>query len=144
MFGRFAYLGQLGHLAMVTVPIGSVIAGLNVGALAHQLGSLFPAKWFPNTGINKARLFPGWEEGPPGYNLVDHVIQDALVLVGIYRFAAPPEKLLLHSHLTILPFTSHREYFNQGVSTLHSVAVEVVRHLHCGVGTYRQTHYRCS
>ncbi|KAJ9078178.1 hypothetical protein DSO57_1009591 [Entomophthora muscae] len=49
MFERFAYLGQLGHLAMVTVPIGLVIAGLNVGALAHQLGSLFPAKWVPDT-----------------------------------------------------------------------------------------------
>ncbi|KAJ9066038.1 hypothetical protein DSO57_1013484 [Entomophthora muscae] len=49
MFGRFAYLGQLGHLAMITVPIGSVIAGLNVRALAHQLGSLFPAKWVPDT-----------------------------------------------------------------------------------------------
>ncbi|KAJ9066404.1 hypothetical protein DSO57_1009651 [Entomophthora muscae] len=48
MFGRFAYLGQLGHLAMVTVPIGLVIARLNVGALAHQLGSLFPAKWVPD------------------------------------------------------------------------------------------------
>ncbi|KAJ9055867.1 hypothetical protein DSO57_1038867 [Entomophthora muscae] len=44
MFVRFAYLG---HLAMVMVPIGSIIACLNVGALAHQLGSLFPAKWVP-------------------------------------------------------------------------------------------------
>ncbi|KAJ9061764.1 hypothetical protein DSO57_1017344 [Entomophthora muscae] len=49
MFGRFAYLGQLGHLAMITVPIGLVIAGLNVGALAHQLGGLFPARWVPDT-----------------------------------------------------------------------------------------------
>ncbi|KAJ9060102.1 hypothetical protein DSO57_1034441 [Entomophthora muscae] len=49
MFGRFAYLGQLGHLAMVTVPIGLVIAGLNVGVLAHQLGGLFPARWVPDT-----------------------------------------------------------------------------------------------
>ncbi|KAJ9054189.1 hypothetical protein DSO57_1017328 [Entomophthora muscae] len=47
MFGRFTYLGHLRHLTMVTVPIGSVIAGLNVGALAHQLGSLFPAKRSP-------------------------------------------------------------------------------------------------
>ncbi|KAJ9076683.1 hypothetical protein DSO57_1023884 [Entomophthora muscae] len=38
MFRRFDYLGQLGHLAMVTVPIGLVITGLNVGGLAHQLG----------------------------------------------------------------------------------------------------------
>ncbi|KAJ9076722.1 hypothetical protein DSO57_1023468 [Entomophthora muscae] len=49
MFGRFAYLGHLGHLAIVTVPIGSVIAGFNLGALAHQLGNLFPAKWVPDT-----------------------------------------------------------------------------------------------
>ncbi|KAJ9085628.1 hypothetical protein DSO57_1012001 [Entomophthora muscae] len=49
MFGKFAYLGHLGHLAMVTVPIGLVIAGFNLGALAHQLGNLFPAKWVPDT-----------------------------------------------------------------------------------------------
>ncbi|KAJ9074036.1 hypothetical protein DSO57_1010337 [Entomophthora muscae] len=49
---RFAYLGHLGHLAMVTVPIGSVIAGLNLGALAHQLGNLFPAKWVPEIPIS--------------------------------------------------------------------------------------------
>ncbi|KAJ9089198.1 hypothetical protein DSO57_1015337 [Entomophthora muscae] len=46
--GRFAYLGHLGYLAMVTVPIGSAIAGLNLGALAHQLGGLFPSKWAPD------------------------------------------------------------------------------------------------
>ncbi|KAJ9077426.1 hypothetical protein DSO57_1016880 [Entomophthora muscae] len=46
MFGRFSYLGHLGHLAMVTVPIGLVIAGLNLGALIHQLGSLFPSNGF--------------------------------------------------------------------------------------------------
>ncbi|KAJ9082258.1 hypothetical protein DSO57_1006043 [Entomophthora muscae] len=46
--GRFAYLGHLDHLAMVTVPLGSVIAGLNLGALAHQIGDLFPVKWVPD------------------------------------------------------------------------------------------------
>ncbi|KAJ9088885.1 hypothetical protein DSO57_1018583 [Entomophthora muscae] len=45
MFRRFSYLGHLGHLTMVTVPISLVIAGLNLGALAYQLGNLFPAKW---------------------------------------------------------------------------------------------------
>ncbi|KAJ9057686.1 hypothetical protein DSO57_1020277, partial [Entomophthora muscae] len=49
MLRRFAYLGHLGHLAMITVPIGSVIAGLNLGALAHQIGNLFPVKWVPDT-----------------------------------------------------------------------------------------------
>ncbi|KAJ9089258.1 hypothetical protein DSO57_1014804 [Entomophthora muscae] len=60
-------------------------------------------------GIDKARLSLDGKKVPPGYNSVDHVIQDALVLAGIYRFAAPPEKLLLHSHLTSLPFTRRQE-----------------------------------
>ncbi|KAJ9055144.1 hypothetical protein DSO57_1007368 [Entomophthora muscae] len=44
--GRFAYLG---HLAMITVPVGSVIAGLNLGALVYQLENLFPIKWVPDS-----------------------------------------------------------------------------------------------
>ncbi|KAJ9064861.1 hypothetical protein DSO57_1025799, partial [Entomophthora muscae] len=51
MMGRFAYLGHLGHLAMITVPIGSVIAGLNLGTLVHQVGKLFPIKWIPDTSL---------------------------------------------------------------------------------------------
>ncbi|KAJ9081665.1 hypothetical protein DSO57_1012333 [Entomophthora muscae] len=50
MMGRFAFLGNFSHLAMVTLPIGLVIAGLNVGALAHQIGNLFPLKWVPDIG----------------------------------------------------------------------------------------------
>ncbi|KAJ9072061.1 hypothetical protein DSO57_1031072 [Entomophthora muscae] len=49
MTGIFAYLGHFRHLAMVTVPIGLVIAGLNIGVLAHQIGDLFPLKWVPDT-----------------------------------------------------------------------------------------------
>ncbi|KAJ9080507.1 hypothetical protein DSO57_1024213 [Entomophthora muscae] len=49
MMGSFAYLRHFGHLAMVTVPIGSVIAGLNLRALAHKIGDLFPIKWVPDT-----------------------------------------------------------------------------------------------
>ncbi|KAJ9089687.1 hypothetical protein DSO57_1010184 [Entomophthora muscae] len=49
LMGRFAYLGHLGYLTMATVPIGSAIAGLNLGALAHQLGGLFPSKWVPDS-----------------------------------------------------------------------------------------------
>ncbi|KAJ9067174.1 hypothetical protein DSO57_1002238 [Entomophthora muscae] len=44
MMERIAYLRHFGHLAMVTVPIGSVITGLNLGALAHKIGDLFPLK----------------------------------------------------------------------------------------------------
>ncbi|KAJ9054086.1 hypothetical protein DSO57_1018212 [Entomophthora muscae] len=56
--------------------------------------------------IDKARLALDRKKVPPGYNSVDHVIQEALVLAGIYGFVAPPEKLLLHSYLILLPFTS--------------------------------------
>ncbi|KAJ9084931.1 hypothetical protein DSO57_1019107 [Entomophthora muscae] len=48
LMGRFAYIGHLGHLAMVTVPIGSAITWFNLGALAHQIGGLFPLKWVPD------------------------------------------------------------------------------------------------
>ncbi|KAJ9057637.1 hypothetical protein DSO57_1020629 [Entomophthora muscae] len=59
MFGRFAYLGHLGYLAMVTIPIGLEITGLNVGALAHQLGSLFPVKWVPDTKLESFKKETG-------------------------------------------------------------------------------------
>ncbi|KAJ9089692.1 hypothetical protein DSO57_1010189 [Entomophthora muscae] len=34
---------------MVTFPIGLVIEGLNLGALAHQIRNLFSLKWIPDT-----------------------------------------------------------------------------------------------
>ncbi|KAJ9080788.1 hypothetical protein DSO57_1021193 [Entomophthora muscae] len=43
-------LGHFSHLAMIMVPIGSIIAGLNLGALAHQIGNLFLLKWVPDRG----------------------------------------------------------------------------------------------
>ncbi|KAJ9051706.1 hypothetical protein DSO57_1001972 [Entomophthora muscae] len=55
MMGQFAFLGHFGHLAMVVVPIGLVIAGLNLGALAHQIGNLFPLMWVPDTMKIKAK-----------------------------------------------------------------------------------------
>ncbi|KAJ9089283.1 hypothetical protein DSO57_1014621 [Entomophthora muscae] len=42
-------------------------------------------------GIDKARLSLDEKMVPLGYNLVDHVIWDALVLAGIYGSAALPE-----------------------------------------------------
>ncbi|KAJ9058754.1 hypothetical protein DSO57_1009092 [Entomophthora muscae] len=49
MMERFAYLSHSVHLAMVMVHIGSVIAVLNLGALAHKIGDMFPLKWVPDT-----------------------------------------------------------------------------------------------
>ncbi|KAJ9073487.1 hypothetical protein DSO57_1016018 [Entomophthora muscae] len=67
LMGRFTYLGHLGHLAMVTVPIGSAIAGLNLGALAHQLGNLFPAKWVPDTILGRPN-FRIWDQAGKAHN----------------------------------------------------------------------------
>ncbi|KAJ9059136.1 hypothetical protein DSO57_1005639 [Entomophthora muscae] len=61
LMGRFAYLGHLGHLAMVTVPIGSAIAGLNLGALAHQIGGLFPLKWVPDSLLSSQYHSHHWQ-----------------------------------------------------------------------------------
>ncbi|KAJ9072022.1 hypothetical protein DSO57_1031506 [Entomophthora muscae] len=56
MMRKFAYQDHFGHLAMVTVPIGLVIAGLNVGALAHQIGNLFHLKWVPDSNRPRTQL----------------------------------------------------------------------------------------
>ncbi|KAJ9064229.1 hypothetical protein DSO57_1032641 [Entomophthora muscae] len=42
-------------------------------------------------GIDKAQLALDRKKVPPGYDLVDHVIQDALVLAGIYGFCQGPD-----------------------------------------------------
>ncbi|KAJ9080254.1 hypothetical protein DSO57_1027014 [Entomophthora muscae] len=70
MLERFANLGHLGHLAMITVPIGSVIAGLNLGALAHQVGNLFPIKWVSDRTISQkgfqfSKIFPAARQRLP-------------------------------------------------------------------------------
>ncbi|KAJ9067586.1 hypothetical protein DSO57_1037552 [Entomophthora muscae] len=49
LMGRVAYLGHFGHLAMVRVPIGLVMAGLNLKTWAHKIGDLFPFKWVPDS-----------------------------------------------------------------------------------------------
>ncbi|KAJ9054379.1 hypothetical protein DSO57_1015382 [Entomophthora muscae] len=76
MMGRFSYLG---HLSMITVLIRSVIAGLNLGALVHQVGNLFPVKWFPDTDKDCQ---------PPGISFVGFCISSelpgGLLLLGLF------------------------------------------------------------
>ncbi|KAJ9082033.1 hypothetical protein DSO57_1008463 [Entomophthora muscae] len=67
LMGRFAYLGHLGHLAMVTVPIGSAIVGLNLGALAHQIGGLFPLKRVPDKSAHLYDWLGGKGFGEEGF-----------------------------------------------------------------------------
>ncbi|KAJ9055604.1 hypothetical protein DSO57_1002079 [Entomophthora muscae] len=109
MFGRFIYLGHLGHLAIITVPIGLLIAGLNLGALAHQLGNLFPAKWVPDISKDKgislaapiALLYLDLlEPSPVNHNIRsedsakdDDVVLHEVEIVGLHTFKKPPLSL---------------------------------------------------
>ncbi|KAJ9049183.1 hypothetical protein DSO57_1027302 [Entomophthora muscae] len=38
---------------MVTLPIGSMATVLNLGALVHKVGKLFPSKWIPENWLQK-------------------------------------------------------------------------------------------
>ncbi|KAJ9060942.1 hypothetical protein DSO57_1025574 [Entomophthora muscae] len=48
--------GHFSHLTMVTVHIGSVIAGHNLGVLAYKIGDLFPFKWVPDTCLRMYKV----------------------------------------------------------------------------------------
>ncbi|KAJ9083419.1 hypothetical protein DSO57_1034867 [Entomophthora muscae] len=65
---RFAYLGHLGHLAMIAVPIGSAIAGLNLEALAHQIGGLFPLKWVSDSPLVGTKTIASYPKTLPTYS----------------------------------------------------------------------------
>ncbi|KAJ9057591.1 hypothetical protein DSO57_1021136 [Entomophthora muscae] len=79
MLRRFSYLGHLGHLAMIRVPIGSVIAGLNLRALAHQIGNMFPVKWVPDNSpslCDDLLFFFGMSKGRPKDFKKEQVVQN--------------------------------------------------------------------
>ncbi|KAJ9052141.1 hypothetical protein DSO57_1037202 [Entomophthora muscae] len=48
---------------MVTGPIGFAVTGLNLGALAHKIGSLFPLKWVPDNLLGLKILIHIFEAG---------------------------------------------------------------------------------
>ncbi|KAJ9066405.1 hypothetical protein DSO57_1009652 [Entomophthora muscae] len=50
LLGRYQLLGELFHLGMVSLPVGSLVTGLNASAIIHRLGSLLPSGWVPDTG----------------------------------------------------------------------------------------------
>ncbi|KAJ9073474.1 hypothetical protein DSO57_1016185 [Entomophthora muscae] len=49
LLGRYQLIGELFHLGMVSVPVGSLVTGLNPFVIVHHLGGLLPSGWVPDT-----------------------------------------------------------------------------------------------
>ncbi|KAJ9079617.1 hypothetical protein DSO57_1033511 [Entomophthora muscae] len=84
MMGHFAFLGYFGHLAMVTVSIGLVIAGLNLGALAHKIGGSLTVKSFNGLALNQAMIRCYVCQQQPEYWYIQTLNTINLFLVPIY------------------------------------------------------------
>ncbi|KAJ9063034.1 hypothetical protein DSO57_1004326 [Entomophthora muscae] len=53
LLGRYQLFRELFHLGMVSLPVGSLVTGLNPYAIIHHLGRLPPSGWVPDTIIGK-------------------------------------------------------------------------------------------
>ncbi|KAJ9082052.1 hypothetical protein DSO57_1008185, partial [Entomophthora muscae] len=49
LLGRYRVFEELFHLGMVSLPVGSLVTGLNPSAIIHHLGRLLPSGWVPDT-----------------------------------------------------------------------------------------------
>ncbi|KAJ9053079.1 hypothetical protein DSO57_1027687 [Entomophthora muscae] len=49
LLGRYYLLGDIFHMGMVSVPIGTLVTGLNLSAVIHNLGGMFPSGWVSDT-----------------------------------------------------------------------------------------------
>ncbi|KAJ9062954.1 hypothetical protein DSO57_1005192 [Entomophthora muscae] len=48
LLGQYRLIGELFHMGMVSVPIGTLITGLNPSAAIHLLGGMFLRRWVPD------------------------------------------------------------------------------------------------
>ncbi|KAJ9065376.1 hypothetical protein DSO57_1020229 [Entomophthora muscae] len=48
LLGRCRLFGELFHLGMVSLPVGSLVTGLHPSAIIHHLGGLLPSGWVPD------------------------------------------------------------------------------------------------
>ncbi|KAJ9087894.1 hypothetical protein DSO57_1028646 [Entomophthora muscae] len=48
LLGRYQIFGELFHLGMVSLPVGSLVMGLNPSAIIHHLGRLITSGWVPD------------------------------------------------------------------------------------------------
>ncbi|KAJ9057953.1 hypothetical protein DSO57_1017785 [Entomophthora muscae] len=49
LLGRYRVFRELFHLGMVSLPVGSLVTGLNPSAIIHHLGRLLPSGWVPDS-----------------------------------------------------------------------------------------------
>ncbi|KAJ9049949.1 hypothetical protein DSO57_1019280 [Entomophthora muscae] len=49
LLGRYQIFEELFHLGMVSLPVVSLVTGLNPSAIIHHLGRLLPSEWVPDT-----------------------------------------------------------------------------------------------
>ncbi|KAJ9070820.1 hypothetical protein DSO57_1003285 [Entomophthora muscae] len=47
LLGRYCLLGELLNMRMISVPIGTLVTGLNPSAAIHLLGGMFSSRWVP-------------------------------------------------------------------------------------------------
>lgn len=45
LLGQCCLLRELFHMGMVSIPVGSLVTGLNPSAAIHLLGDMFPSRW---------------------------------------------------------------------------------------------------
>ncbi|KAJ9051786.1 hypothetical protein DSO57_1001544, partial [Entomophthora muscae] len=49
LLDRYCLVGELFHLDIASLPVGSLVNGLNPSAIIHHLGRLIPSGWVPDT-----------------------------------------------------------------------------------------------
>ncbi|KAJ9055785.1 hypothetical protein DSO57_1000643 [Entomophthora muscae] len=49
LLGWYCSFGEKFHLGMVSLPVSSLITGLNPSAIIHHLGRLLPSEWVPDS-----------------------------------------------------------------------------------------------
>ncbi|KAJ9076308.1 hypothetical protein DSO57_1027555 [Entomophthora muscae] len=53
LLGRYQLLGELFHLGMVSIPVGSLVTGLNPSEIIHHLGGLLPSGWVLDSATHR-------------------------------------------------------------------------------------------
>ncbi|KAJ9073296.1 hypothetical protein DSO57_1018011 [Entomophthora muscae] len=50
LLGCYCIVGELFHLGMVSLTVGSLVNDLNSSAIIHHIGRLLPSGWVPGSG----------------------------------------------------------------------------------------------
>ncbi|KAJ9061656.1 hypothetical protein DSO57_1018509 [Entomophthora muscae] len=73
LLGRYQVFGELFHLGIVSLPVGSLVTRLNSSAIIHHLGRLLPSGWVPDTNADH---YPDLE--------INFLTQSSFINTGLY------------------------------------------------------------